>query len=119
MASFELPGSTTTTSRSDRRLRPRRRVASAATVMVDAHLVDAVALDVSPGGVKIVTPGPLRVGTSVAVVLFVEGEIIDAIARICWSSPHGPNHFAMGLAFEQIEEETRLHLSRFCGAALS
>jgi c-di-GMP-binding flagellar brake protein YcgR len=87
--------------------------------MVDAHLVDAVALDVSQGGVKIVTPGPIGVGTRVAVVLFVEGEIIDATARVCWSSAHGPNHFAMGLAFERIEDETRLHLSRFCSAALS
>jgi hypothetical protein len=119
MSSIELRRGAATTSRSDRRHRPRRRVACAATLMVDAHLVDAVALDVSPGGVKIVTATSIRVGTSMAVVLFVEGEIVDATARVCWTSPHGPDHFAMGLAFESIEDDTRLHLARYCGAALS
>lgn len=87
--------------------------------MVDAHLVDAVALDVSPGGVKIVSSTPIRLGAAVSVVLFVEGEIVDATATVRWSAPHGAHHFAMGLAFDRLEEELRVHIARFCRASLS
>jgi len=87
--------------------------------MVDAHLVDGVALDVSPGGVKIVSATPIRLGASLDVVLFVEGEIIDAKATVRWSAPHGPHHFAMGLAFDRLDEEMRAYLTRFCRASLS
>ncbi len=105
--------------RADRRSRPRKRIATSATLIAVGRAIDAVAVDVSIGGAKVVTPAPLAVGSQVSVVVIVEGEIVDAVATVIWSAPHGGTHHAAGLAFEQIEHEARVHLARFCGVAAS
>lgn len=102
-------------SRTDRRTRPRKRIATSATVMSGGRLVDGVAVDVSIGGVKVVSTTPMMPGSRVSIVMIVSGEIVDATATVCWSAPHGPEHHAAGLAFEQMEHEARVHLARFCG----
>ena len=100
-------------------MRPRKRIASSATVMSEGRLLDAIAVDVSFGGAKIVSPAPIAQGARVSVVLFVDGELVDATATVQWTAPHGPSHHAAGLAFEQLEHDARVHLARFCGVRLS
>lgn len=107
------------TPRTDRRVRPRKRIAASATVMTRGRLMDAVALDVSSGGLKIVSTTPLPPGAKVEVALIVDGELVDALATIRWSAPHGAAHYAAGLAFDQLDHEARAHLAHLCGAALS
>jgi hypothetical protein len=65
-----------------------------------ARLVDAVAIDVSPGGLRLVSATPLKAGTKIEVALILDGEVLDALATVCWSAPHGGKHFAAGLSFE-------------------
>lgn len=105
--------------RADRRIRPRKRIATAATLVANGRALDAVAVDVSIGGAKVVSTAPIAVGTRVSVVVIVEGEIVDAVATVMWSGAHGGTHHAAGLAFEQLEHEARVHLARFCGVAAS
>ena len=81
--------------------------------------MDVVALDVSAGGLKVVSTTPLLSGSKVEVAIIVDGEVVDALATIRWSEPHGPTHFAAGLSFEQLEHEARAHLAHFCGERLS
>jgi hypothetical protein len=105
--------------RTDRRTRARKRIAAAATVMASGRLVDAVAIDVSPGGLRLVSATPLKAGTKIEVALILDGEVLDALATVCWSAPHGGKHFAAGLSFEKLDHESRLHLATFCGQRLS
>jgi hypothetical protein len=101
--------------RTDRRTRARKRIAAAATVMAGGRLVDAVAIDVSTGGLRVVSAIPLRIGAKIEVALILDGEVLDALATVSWAAPHGDRHFAAGLSFEQLEHESRLHLATFCG----
>lgn len=106
-------------SRPDRRARQRKRIATAATVMTAGRLVDAVAVDVSPGGLKLVSSSPLTVGARIEVALILDGEVLDVVARVRWVAAHGAVHHAAGLAFEALDVESRAHLATLCGDRLS
>jgi hypothetical protein len=88
------------------------------TVTVGGRLVDAVGADVSPGGIRLVTATPARIGDAVSVVFFLNGDIVCARGTVRWCAPTKRGLHTFGVAFSAIEEDGPVLLDRFCRASL-
>lgn len=104
----------------DRRGTQRARLAApTVTVTVGGLLVDAVGSDVSPGGMRLMSARPVRIGDAVSLVFFLDGDIVCARGKVCWCARTRHDLFAFGIAFTAVEEDGASLLARFCRGSVS
>ncbi len=104
----------------DRRGTQRARLAApTVTVTVGGLLVDAVGSDVSPGGMRLMSARPVRIGDAVSPVFFLDGDIFCARGKVCWCARTRQDLFAFGIPFTAVEEDGASLLARFCRGSVS
>lgn len=111
-------GTPSSVSSVDRRRSLRARLAVTVTVTVGGRLVDAVGADVSPGGIRLVTAQAAQVGDPVAVVFFINGDIVCARGTVRWCAPTKRGLYTFGVMFNAVEEDGPVLLDQFCRASL-
>lgn len=104
----------------DRRDRGRARLATTVTLTAAGRLVDAMAIDVSPSGMRLVAQGSLAEGLPVSLVFFVRGEMIsaEALVRRCERGSRG-GYFVYGVAFLRLEDDGAAVVDRYCRSCVS
>jgi len=102
----------------DRRGAQRARLAAVVTLTVDGKLVDATSVNVSPGGLRLVTDHAVARGQEVSLVFFLDGDLVCARAVVCWTTPtrHGLHTF--GVRFTSFEDDAANLLSQYCEASI-
>ena len=104
----------------DRRVAQRVRLAApTVTVTVGGLLVDAVGSDVSPGGMRLLSARPVRIGDAVSLVFFLDGDIVSARGDVRWCARTRHDLFSFGVAFGAVEEDGASLLARFCRRSVS
>ena len=104
---------------SDRRRAPRARLGVNVTITVAGKLVDAMAADLSPGGMRVIATRPGRLGDEVSVVFFLNGDIVSARGTVCWSGPTRRGLATFGVRFTALEEDGPVLVASYCRSALS
>jgi hypothetical protein len=104
---------------SDRRRAPRARLGVTVTVTVAGKLVDALGSDVSPGGMRLVTAVPARIGDGVSVVFFLNGDIVSACGTVQWCAPTKNGLATFGVRFTALEEDGPSVVESYCRASVS
>jgi len=105
--------------RSDRRRAHRARLGVTVTITVAGKLVDALGMDVSQGGIRVVASMPARIGDEVSLVFFLDGDIVSARGTVQWCA-EGKRGLAMfGVRFTTIDEDGSSLVASYCRASLS
>ncbi len=109
--------------RSDRRRAHRARLGATVTITVAGKLVDALGLDVSQGGMRVVANMPARVGDEVSLVFFLESEgardIVSARGTVQWCGEGKRGLSMFGVRFTTIDEDGPSVVASYCRASLS
>lgn len=104
---------------SDRRRAHRARLGVTVTITVAGKLVDALGMDVSPGGMRVVASVPARIGQEVSLVFFLDGDIVSAKGVVQWCA-EGKRGLAMfGVRFTALDEDGPSLVASYCHASLS
>jgi hypothetical protein len=107
---------------SERRGAHRARLGVNVTITVGGKLVDALGMDVSPGGMRIVASAAPRVGDQVSLVFFLDGgtrDIVSASGTVQWCAD-GKRGLAMfGVRFTTLEDDGSSLVASYCGASVS
>lgn len=107
---------------SDRRRAHRARLGVGVTITVAGKLVDALGMDVSQGGMRVVASMPARVGDQVSLVFFLDGQtrdIVSATGTVQWCA-EGKRGLAMfGVRFTTIDEDGASLVDSYCRASVS
>jgi hypothetical protein len=105
--------------RSDRRRAHRARLGVNVTITVAGKLVDALGLDVSQGGMRVVASMPACIDDEVSLVFFLDGDIVSARGTVQWCA-EGKRGLAMfGVRFTTIDEDGSSLVASYGGASLS
>lgn len=105
--------------------RPNRRgsfrapLGGAVTLTARDRLVDAVALDVSEGGLRLMSRLRLLAGDVVSIVFFVEGELVSVTGTVRWTSTTKLGLYTFGVRFESVDEDGPSLLATYCRHAMS
>jgi hypothetical protein len=108
--------STTTTNRRDSFRAP---LSGTVTLTARGRLVDAAALDVSEGGLRLLSRLALVVGDPVAIVFFVNGELVSVNGVVRWLASTRHGFFTFGIRFASVEDDGVALLSTYCRRAMS
>jgi uncharacterized protein (TIGR02266 family) len=96
---------------------PRRRTLARVSVVgssEEGRQLQLMALDVSSSGAFLASPGPLPVGTKLALELELGDRCVHASATVVRvQEPTWMNAPGLGVRFEELEEEARTALDRF------
>jgi hypothetical protein len=104
---------------SDRRRAQRARLGVTVTITVAGKLVDALGMDVSQGGIRVVASVPARIGQEVSLVFFLDGDIVSAKGTVQWCAV-GKRGLAMfGVRFTFLDEGGPSLVASYCNASLS
>lgn len=104
---------------SDRRRAQRARLGVTVTITVAGKLVDALGMDVSQGGIRVVASVPTRIGQDVSLVFFLDGDIVSAKGIVQWCA-EGKRGLAMfGVRFTSLDEDGPSLVATYCNASLS
>jgi c-di-GMP-binding flagellar brake protein YcgR len=107
---------------SERRRAHRARLGASVTITTAGKLVDALGMDVSQGGMRVVASVPARVGDQVSLVFFLEGEtrdIVSATGTVQWCA-EGKRGLAMfGVRFTTLDEDGASLVASYCRASVS
>jgi hypothetical protein len=107
---------------SERRGAHRARLGVSVTITVGGKLVDALGMDVSPGGMRVVASVAPRVGDQVSLVFFLDGQtrdIVSASGNVQWCA-EGKRGLAMfGVRFTTLEDDGSSLVTGYCRASVS
>lgn len=109
---------------SEQRRHARYSVEVAAEVEIGAEVLVASTMNISSGGVGIVSDRSLEEGSSVNVMLFLtqdgiedpDEEPFEAPAKVMWAAEQEPGKHVSGLRFDDITGEQKGQLQRFLAA---
>ena len=109
---------------SEQRRHTRYSVEVAAEVDVGADVLVASTMNISSGGVGLVTDRSLEEGGTVNVMLFLtqdgiedpDEEPFEAEAEVMWAAEQEPGKHVSGLRFGAISDEQKTQLQRFLAA---
>jgi hypothetical protein len=104
---------------SDRRRAPRARLGVTVTITVAGKLVDALGVDVSPGGMRVIAAVHARAGDVVSLVFFVNGDIVSASGTVQWSVPKRNGLATFGVRFTMLEDDGSSVVASYCRASVS
>jgi hypothetical protein len=104
---------------SDRRRAQRARLGVTVTITVAGKLVDALGLDVSPGGMRVLASAHARVGDVVSLVFFLNGDIVSACGTVQWCAPTKNGLATFGVRFSNVEDDGSLLVARYCRSSMS
>ena len=117
---FPVPGAHGSVRRGvDRRAHHRARLAVSVTVTLGDRIVDAVASDLSRGGIRLVANSRPRVGETATLVFFVNGDIVCARGTVRWTAPTRRGLFAFGVRFTTMEEDAPTVVATYCDSSIS
>ncbi len=118
MTPYASPRSSRLQRAPDRRGGQRARLAAVVTLTIDGKLVDATSVNVSPGGLRLVTDWAVERGQEVSLVFFLDGDLVCARAVVCWSTTtrHGLHTF--GVRFTSFEDDAASLLATYCEASV-
>jgi Tfp pilus assembly protein PilZ len=103
----------------DRRRAIRARLGVNVTITVADRLVDALGVDVSPGGMRVVASEAARIGDEVSLVFFLNGDIVSARGTVQWCSPTKRGLATFGVRFTMLEEDGPSLVASYCRSSLS
>jgi len=101
----------------DRRLHERFAVSVEMTLTCEHQLFTALSGDISRGGVFVATYKDVPLGTPVTVRMTLPGGATDLHGVVRWTRPPAPDGHGrpgIGIAFENVSEESRALLDAFC-----
>lgn len=116
---FPVPGAPLVRRGVDRRSAHRARLAASVTVTCGDRIVDAIASDLSRGGIRLVAGHRPRLGETVALVFFVNGDIVCARATVRWCAQTKRGLFAFGVRFTAMEEDAPVVIASYCDSSIS
>jgi len=105
--------------RSDRRRAHRARLGVNVTITVAGKLVDALGVDVSPGGMRVLAPISARVGDEVSLVFFLDGDLVSARGTVQWCAEGRRGLGTFGVRFTTVEDDGASLVAGYCRASLS
>jgi c-di-GMP-binding flagellar brake protein YcgR len=105
--------------RSDRRRAHRARLGVNVTITVAGKLVDALGVDVSPGGMRALAAMPARLGDEVSLVFFLDGDLVSARGTVQWCAEGRRGLAAFGVRFTNVEDDGASLVASYCRASLS
>lgn len=94
----------------------RAPLSGTVTLTARERLVDAAALDVSEGGIRLLSRLALQLGDRVSMVFFVNGELVSVEGTVRWRASTRLGFFTFGVTFSAIEEDGGTLLSTYCSA---
>jgi hypothetical protein len=103
----------------NRRAQVRAPLSGTVTLTARGRIVDAAALDVSAGGLRVIAHLGLVPGERVSSVFFVDGEIVSAEGRVRWAGRTKLGFATFGLHFDTIDHEGHMALTEYCRRAIS
>lgn len=112
---FAFPITTT----KNRRASFRAPLSGAVTLTARDRLVDAAAMDVSEGGMRLLSRLGMVVGEAVSIVFFVNGELVSVSGTVCWRASTRLGFHTFGVRFAAIEDDGPALLSTYCRRAMS
>ncbi len=83
----------------------RAPLGGAVTLTARDRLVDSVALDVSEGGLRLMSRLRLGEGEVVSIVFFVNGELVSVTGVVRWTGTTKLGLHTFGVAFTSIEDD--------------
>lgn len=109
---------------SEQRRHTRYAVEVAAEVELGSDFLVASTMNISSGGVGLVTDRALEEGGEVNVMLFLtqdgiedpDEEPFEARAEVMWAAEQEPGKFVSGLRFGQTTDDQKAQLQRFLAA---
>ncbi len=104
---------------SDRRRALRARLGVTVTITVGGKLVDALGMDVSQGGIRVVASMPARIGDQVSLVFFLDGDIVSAQGTVQWCAEGKRGLATYGVRFSALDEDGPSLVASYCRASLS
>ena len=103
----------------DRRRAQRARLGVTVTITVARKLVDALGMDVSQGGIRVVASVPARVGHEVKLVFFLDGDIVSAKGIVQWCAEGKRGLSMFGVRFTALDEDGPSLVASYCNASFS
>jgi hypothetical protein len=98
----------------DRRRAPRARLGVTVTITVAGKLVDALGVDVSPGGMRVVASEPAEIGDDVSLVFFLNGDIVAARGTVRWCAATKRGLATFGVRFTMLEDDGSSLVASYC-----
>ena len=119
MVSNTVPIAFPSTTTKNRRDSFRAPLSGTVTLTARGRLVDAAALDVSEGGLRLLSRLALVVGDPVAIVFFLNGELVSVDGVVRWRASTRLGFFTFGVSFSSVEDDGVALLSTYCRRAMS
>jgi len=106
-------------SKPNRRGSFRAPLGGAVTLTARDRLVDSVALDLSEGGLRLMSRLRLAAGEVVSIVFFVNGELVSVTGSVRWTGTTKLGLHTFGVRFDAIEEDGAALIAAYCRRAMS
>lgn len=102
----------------DRRATHRARLSGSVTITLGDRIVDAVAADVSRGGIRLISNHRPKLGEPVSLVFFIHGDIVCARGNVRWCAQTKRGLFTFGIGFTSLDEDAPDVVSAYCQASI-
>ncbi len=103
----------------NRRASFRAPLSGTVTLTARDRLVDAAAIDVSEGGIRLLSRLGLTMGESVSLVFFLNGELVSVSGAVRWRAATRLGFHTFGVSFSAVEDDGDAVLSTYCRHAMS
>lgn len=113
---------------SDRRKFARLDIALTVSYMVEdaqgetSEYAEALSADISAGGLRMMTPGPLQNGSKLDMQIFLGGHPDDKIVakgEVVWQNKISPTSYETGIIIQHMENDDKKRLMEFVFDQLS
>lgn len=87
-----------------------------------SEYAEAMSADISAGGIRMMTPGPLKNGSKLDMQIFLGGHAEDKIAakgEVVWQTQVSPTSYETGITIQHMGNEDKTRLMEFVFDQLS
>ncbi|NIS60348.1 MAG: hypothetical protein GTO13_06525 [Proteobacteria bacterium] len=97
----------------ERRKHPRFELAHPLAYRWDMAKAIFRTVDLSMGGMRVHTNGPMAVGERLNLIMLLQYEVIKPRGKVVWSNPSSNRKYDSGISFETISHQCLQRLTRF------